>query len=88
MSFNTSQAHASNASAIDQSQKQVASLDNKYGAALIGNYGEEQDSLRDQLSRIYALMGALRVRAQELVLEQLEAHKARKDSTNRELAIA
>ncbi len=78
MSFNTTTASGTNASAINKAQQKIAALED---SAL------EQDEMRDALSQMKALLGAMRIRAKELIQEQLENKRARADKNLQNIAI-
>lgn len=79
MSFNPSKAYANNAGSADKTQGNIADLDRAYQVAILGGEGPDQDTLRDQMSRMKALLGHIRLRAAELVQETRNEALARKD---------
>lgn len=78
MSFNTTTASGINASSINKAQQGIAAMENEYQASILGNSTSDQDEMRTAMTQMRALLGEMRVRAQELIQDQLENKKANK----------
>lgn len=83
MSYNPTQDYGRNAATTDKTQQNIAGIENKYHMAILGGRDEhgnilDQDELRDQMSRMRALLGQIRARAQEIVQEMKSELEARK----------
>lgn len=78
MNFNTTTASAQNAFNINMAQEGIASMENKYQTSILGNSTKDQDEMRTAMTQMRALLGEMRVRAQELIQDQLENKKANK----------
>ncbi len=78
MTFNPSLASSKNAFNIREAQQGIASMENQYQASILGNSNQEQDEIRMAMTQMRALLGEMRVRAQELIQDQLENKKANK----------
>lgn len=82
MNFNTTTASAQNAFNMNMAQQGIASMENQYQASISGDSNKEQDEMRMAMTQMRALLGEMRVRAKELIQDQLEAKKANKGLLN------
>lgn len=79
MTYNPTIDYGRNAAATNRQQKAIAGLENEYMRAVLGDpEAREQDELRHELATMRALLGEIRVRAQEITKETLEELQARK----------
>lgn len=93
MSYNPTKDYGFNAASTDRAQQNIAGIEDSYWKSILGGSDAngkvlDQDELRDQLSRMRALLGEIRVRSKEIVQEQLSELEARKDKGFMELAKA
>ena len=78
MGYNPSLDYSQNAFNTNQTQVNIANIENLYQNAILGQGLFEQDELRDQMGRMKALLGEIRVRAQEIAQETQQEKDARK----------
>lgn len=83
MSYNPSQDYGKNAAKTDKVQQKIAGIENQYWQSILGGTDKngkvlDQDELRDQLFRMKAFLGEIRVRSQEIVQEMKSEQDARK----------
>jgi hypothetical protein len=78
MGYNPSLDYSQNAFNTNQTQVNIANIENQYQNAILGQGPFEQDELRDQMGRMKALLGEIRVRAQEIAQETQQEKDARK----------
>lgn len=77
--FNITRAYGRNAAKTDKVQQRIAGIENGIQKSILGDSRvPDQDQLRDAMQKMKALLAELRIRAHELVQEQLEQLKARK----------
>jgi hypothetical protein len=83
MSYNPTKDHGRNAATTDSIQQRIAGIEDRYHMAILGGRDEngnilDQDELRHQMFMMKALLGQVRVRAQEVVQEMKSELEARK----------
>ncbi|MCE2928594.1 MAG: hypothetical protein LW817_03070 [Candidatus Caenarcaniphilales bacterium] len=78
MGYNPSKDYSKNAFNTNQAQINIANIEDQYQRAILGEGPLEQDELRDQMAKMKALLGEIRVRAQEVVQETKNELDARK----------
>jgi len=78
MSYNPTLDYANNAWKTNSAQVNIAGTENSYQDAILGKPGLDQDQLRQELFIFRAILGELRLRAQEIVEEQRAEKDARK----------
>lgn len=86
MSYNPTNDYGKNAAKTDKVQQRIAGLEDKYMMSILGGTDKngnvlDQDALRDQMFRMRALLGEIRVRAQEIAQEMKAELDARKNLT-------
>ena len=74
MSYNPTKDYGRNARRTDKIQQDITKLEKKYWQSRLGARDQsekvlDQDKLRDQLSRVKALLAEIRVYSQEIVEE-------------------
>lgn len=83
MSYNPTVDYGKNAASTDKVQQNIAGIEDQYWQSILGGTDKngnilDQDELRDQLSRMKAVLGEIRVRAQEIAQEMKSELDARK----------